>query len=1063
MISFEDFFRKQYFFVVYLLFFCSLFTYSQKYSFTDYSIKEGLSNASVNDLFQDSRGLIWLATNGGGVCQFDGYSFYTLTTNQGLCGNNVNAIAEDSFGSLWFGTNSGVCVFDGKRIVDFSDSIYGSSVNNLYADSAGLMWLFTETAGVIQIQTKNGKKLAGNEALKAVRDIAQDSYGRYWTLSETGLTILDPMNNMKSIDLGQKLALPKALFSSIAAGPNNEMWIGTSNKGAFLLKYDSLSCYEKRSYNSYFDNIDDNVVSVTIDRNGDAWLGTNNGGVVYIDYPFVKKLHEGNGLESNQIKDVIEDAEGNIWIATKEHGVKSFPGWHFVHYDDESGLSEDNITSIVQDLKGNFWCTGLNGLYSMKVRNDEIRLFNVTLPEAYRQAEITQVIFPNATEMFFGTANMGLIQIIDNELILHDEESGLNDNSILSLCYSSDTVLWIGSKSGLAKFSNDTTIDLSENNKRLKSGVNAIIEDLDGAIWLATNEGIVFYQQGVFYSLKDDGELIDRRINSLMLLPSGNILLGTLGEGLFSIQKSQEELSIQEYLNTPNLLSSNIYSLSLLNDSVYLVGTDKGANRIVFDKETDKVNSVVSFNGANGFLNLECNTNSILRDNEGRIWFGTKTGLTCYDASREKNKRELPQIYFTGMDVNFEAVKWQSEEHSSDEWFAVPANLKLKHKENYVSFSYSGVYYSEGLIYQYFLEGLDKEWSLPTSQRMASFSKLNPGRYNFKVRAITKSGLKSAERSFSFTIKPPFWRTWWFILVFLASIAYAIIWYVKYRERALKQAKILLESTVQERTEEIQSQKTHIEQQKKSLTDSIEYAKKIQDAVIPEPSNIQNYFADYFILYLPRDIVSGDFYWFGEVENKFVFSVADCTGHGVPGAFMSMLGIRLLNEIVMERQVTEPNEILNQLRAGVINALKQDNESDTRDGMDMTICTFDKAANKLYFAGAYNSLWIIRGEEVITVKGDRMPVAIYVKLEEFTCQEIDCQPGDRLYMLSDGYADQFGGPDTKKYMSKRLRKKLESISTLPMKKQQEILLKEFYEWKGEMEQIDDVSLMGVQI
>jgi serine phosphatase RsbU (regulator of sigma subunit) len=287
-----------------------------------------------------------------------------------------------------------------------------------------------------------------------------------------------------------------------------------------------------------------------------------------------------------------------------------------------------------------------------------------------------------------------------------------------------------------------------------------------------------------------------------------------------------------------------------------------------------------------------------------------------------------------------------------------------------------------------------------------------------------------------------------------------------------------LEKKVEERTRELKhanaellEKNTIVEQQKelleirnKEIKDSIEYAKRIQTASFPSQKILEKVSLDYFIMYKPRDIVSGDFYWFGEVNNKVIIIAADSTGHGVPGAFMSMYGIAFLNEIVNKQKIFRPNEILNSLREKITESLNRgDNEFETMDGMDMSVLTFDKASNKVLFAGAFNSLYLIRNEELQVISADKMPVAYYQKMDEFSMHEIDLKKHDSFYIFTDGFIDQFGGSLGKKFLTKRLKEILIEINDYNMSEQYEYLNKEFTEWKGDYFQVDDVLMIGIRV
>ena len=256
-----------------------------------------------------------------------------------------------------------------------------------------------------------------------------------------------------------------------------------------------------------------------------------------------------------------------------------------------------------------------------------------------------------------------------------------------------------------------------------------------------------------------------------------------------------------------------------------------------------------------------------------------------------------------------------------------------------------------------------------------------------------------------------------------------------------------------------------IEEINNDITASINYARRIQQAMLPQPFEIKGLKDRIFILYLPKDIVSGDFYWFSQVDKKLVVTAGDCTGHGVPGALMSMLGISFLEEIVNNRMITESGQILNELRKEVQRALHQKGiREEAKDGMDISLCVIDKTKNIIQYSGAYNNLYLIRDGELIEYHADRMPIGIYdLTDKDFISHNIPSIPGDLIYMFSDGYADQFGGANRKKFKYSSLKALLTEIHKLPLPKQKQILETEFFNWKGKETQIDDVLILGLRI
>lgn len=295
---------------------------------------------------------------------------------------------------------------------------------------------------------------------------------------------------------------------------------------------------------------------------------------------------------------------------------------------------------------------------------------------------------------------------------------------------------------------------------------------------------------------------------------------------------------------------------------------------------------------------------------------------------------------------------------------------------------------------------------------------------------------------------------------------------------------IELEKQVKQRTEEINKQKDLIEEKNKDITDSIRYAKRIQEAILPDTSNFNKLIKDSFIYYKPKDIVSGDFYWFAslksiinvnetekELKPIIVFAAVDCTGHGVPGAFMSIIGSNILKASINESEVNSPNEALDYLHNKVSEALaaKNSETENIRDGMDIAMIAIDMKTGNTQFAGANNPVWIYRKSENAIfkfeeIKGDKQPIGAVdlIAHKPFTNHTFKLNKGDSLYVFTDGYADQFGGPDGKKYKYKRLKELILSIQEKNMQEQMQILDKEFIAWKGELEQVDDICIIGIR-
>jgi len=386
------------------------------------------------------------------------------------------------------------------------------------------------------------------------------------------------------------------------------------------------------------------------------------------------------------------------------------------------------------------------------------------------------------------------------------------------------------------------------------------------------------------------------------------------------------------------------------------------------------------------------------------------------------------------------------------------------------------------LLFEFYLEGYEGAFNEWTENYRASYNniKLREGEYTFHLKAKNIYGQISDELLYRFKILPPWYRTKAaYFLFFLIGIG-LIALIIKLNAKRLVEQNKRLEKIIIDRTQTITHQKSEIEHKNKEITDSINYAQKIQLALMAglklldkslKNSSWKNTVPpkDYFLLYNPKDIVSGDFYWATELElngqRQFLMVAGDCTGHGVPGAFMSLLCIGFLNEITKEKQISDPGKVFDELRLRIISTLNPEgSDTERKDGMDAVLISINSTTNQLNYSAANNSFYIIRNNEIIVLKADKMPVGKYSEdtFKSFTSQTFNLIQGDVIYVFTDGYADQFGGPKGKKFKYKQLEELLMEIHKMEASMQKQILFQRFNDWKGNQEQVDDVLVIGMK-
>jgi serine phosphatase RsbU (regulator of sigma subunit) len=456
------------------------------------------------------------------------------------------------------------------------------------------------------------------------------------------------------------------------------------------------------------------------------------------------------------------------------------------------------------------------------------------------------------------------------------------------------------------------------------------------------------------------------------------------------------------------------------------------------------------------FLNLFPSIRYIHADNQKNIWLVTENNniYRIIHPDSMQFRFSDPEIFITRV-TNADGDNIDKN------------NCVVSYNENALEFIVSAPGYlkQNSTQYSYYVEGLMENWTRWRNEQEISLPYIPAGDFTLHVKARNILGVVSREQRFNFTVKKPFWQTGFFYFSLVALIATGMWWLLKNRERGLLHEKTILSEKVIESNAELEKQKEEIEIKNAEITNSLHYAKKIQTAIFPSKENLDELLEDYFVFFKPQDITSGDLYWGAKFKNKIVVAAINCKGHGVSGAFIRMLGISFLNEIVNKEEKLKAAEILDQMQAYVNSTLSQKgNSHEEQNDIELALCLFDFSKKTMEFSGAYNPVILIRNNQIYEYKSNRKPEGIFAEqMQSFTNHIINLMPNDKLYLFTDCYADQIGEPDNKKQMVGKFKKILLGIHQEYMSKQGEILNEELGEWMELDPQIDDVLVIGVGI
>jgi serine phosphatase RsbU (regulator of sigma subunit)/ligand-binding sensor domain-containing protein len=1069
----------------------------------NYISKEYNNSQQIFSILQDTRGIMYFAT-GEGVMEYDGVKWRNINNNKL---STARYLAIDNSGKIYVAVDDDF----GYLNTDKNGNIQFQSLRNLITDSTttiGTVWYIKFTSKYVYFLTDNVifeyDKL--NEKIHIFKVDKEDSfYGDFIfqdiyfvQMIKKGLFKIEN-NEIKCVS--QSDFFKNNYIFNIALPFNNKtLLIPYNSEGLFLYKPDIDTIPHLFSISDKDFLSDNTIYSASSFKNDYFILSSLMKGALLINKEgqTIQKFNENNLLQNNNICETFIDTCKNIWLGLSSGISKTEQSLDLSYWDKNAGLP-NTIQSVIRFNNIIYIATGSNVYYIDE--NNIIQLVQ-NIPEGQnwdfleiKEQKILLVVTSKgiyeiqqykAKEIYNGGYSHVLYQSVKNP----DRVFSTNRDSLVSIIYKNGK--WISE----GKW------------KGIEDKIYGIIEDENGVIWLGT------YSNGVIRVTPDFDNILNPKkvqyytekdgfASLIEILPFSykNKIIWGSEKGLYIYNSVND--NFEPFCELGKQFcdgSQQVYSLTEMPDGkIWISPNENKIDDIGYLKPNESGSYDWIYKPFRRIPEMLLETFYI--DSSGIAWIGGSEGLYRYNLSEDfKNYEQKFNCFIRKITFGNDSLLYSGNNLYLTDF---ENQFELKYENNSLKFEFAAPFFDqeEKTLYSYKLEGYDKDWSVYSNETKKEYTNLYEGNYTFKVKAINVYDVESEIDIFQITILPPWYRTWWALSFYVLLLGFFIFAIVKLYSRRLVKQKQNLEKIVVERTSEISNQKEEIQTQADELelanieitnqkeeiqnshrqtVASINYASRIQQAILPKSNILNSLNLENFILFKPSNIVSGDFYFIKQINNYIIIVAADCTGHGVPGAFMSMLGITLLNEIIRSKVVDNSAYILDELREQIKNALQQTGQTgEQQDGMDIAFCSINTDTLEMSFAGAHNPCWIFRSEKIaanseqslpftnhyslFTLEADHQPVGIFLKEKPFTENKIQLQKNDIFYIFSDGYQSQFGGQKNQKFKTSRFKELLSDICSLSMSEQKQILENKFNEWKGALEQTDDVLVVGIKI
>ncbi len=1068
-----------------------------------YALTEGLSQIHVTEIYLHSSGYLWVGTQDG-LNRYDGHTF-KIYRNQpfdstSLISNFILDIEEDLFGNLWIATNQGLSKFDpvSETFTNFENdpgderTISSNMVYDILIDEDGVIWVQTLNSLEEFDAANNTFKhhiphhnpenfLVGREYFFQLLD----SKGRHWITTRDGLQLFDKKTGLfSSIINYEKENQNKFMIKALHEDSAGIIWFGTTdglykfneNDGS-LKKHDRSEEKTSPSVNTIF-QVNENTL----------WLGTDKG---MIRYDIKNKTtSELTGVIDNAayfkpeiVSSLLLDSSRVLWFGgidgLMKHDMKG-PSFELFQKSPVSKyqLSSNLIASIYEDKYGLLWVgtwgfglnilnrnTGKSILYSSDAEDPELRI---------SQNNIHVIKEDKDGNIWIGTNNGLNIKYKNSTGFtrLCERYPGIPchifaNNRIYSIIESFSDKHLIGSKNGLHIFNPGTeriqsiySVDYNGHSVDLNT-VHSIFQLKDSTIWLGSENGIFILDEESFNCIAHyynsnaaDGQISNNSVYTIFQDSREMIWAGT-ASGLNKYNPDTGTFTVfSEKDGLPNNLIYNIIE----DDQGFLwISTNMGLSR--FDPVAEKFRN---YEITDGLQNQEFNLGAAYKSPSGELFFGGISGFNSFSPSSIHKNTFIPPVVISSVKVINGKGAYEIKLHQQQ--LVIPPDVSLF----IIDFAALDFTNPKKNRFEYSLTrpGENPKWINIETKNSATFSSLPPGDYIFTVRGSNNDRVwNKTGTTLHITVQAPYWKTNLAYAIYFITGLILLLLIIYFRTRTMSRMKRLLR--IQEKTSHLLAeQKELLTRKNKNITDSINYAKRIQEAMMPNENLFDKYLPKSFILHQPKDIVSGDFFWIYKSGHKVFVAAVDCTGHGVPGAFMSIIGFELFRKITHTEGIQEPANILQELNSDFAEIFGDVENVTLRDGMDIALCVIDRQKSVVEFAGAFNPMYLVRDDRIIEIKGDRYSIGLdeHEEGEEqiFHTHRYELTPQDMIYIFTDGYADQFGGPEGKKFKYRRFRHLLLAIHKMEMSQQKNILIDTFNNWSKGFEQVDDIMVIGIK-